>query len=314
MTDIILTLNTGGEPGNQGAPGPQGRPGDRGQTGPRGPQGERGERGPMGPGITVLGSYQAPADLPTAGSQGDAYIIGVDLWVYAGSTFVNMGPVRGPQGIPGVQGNVGPAGPAWITWRGDYTPGATYVSGDGVMYQNPASGLSQTLRCVTGHSAPAAPAPPTMSNWEVILTSIPGPQGARGLPGIQGEVGPRGLQGEAGITGLQGEPGTIAEAWAGEWTAGIAYEIGDLIRADWTSGQAGNQTTHALLLCANDHTATVANFPSASNYPTNWTLIAQLRDGDNGINGQSASITVFSDEAVFNAYVAGPLEIVALVD
>ena len=314
MTDIILTLNTGGEPGDQGAPGPQGRPGDRGQTGPRGPQGERGERGPMGPGITILGSRNNSSELPSGGFQGDSYIIGVDLWVYDGDAFVNLGPVRGPMGLTGSRGEVGPAGPVWVSWQGNYTPGATYAVGDGVLFTNPTTGLAQTLRCVTAHNAPASPATPVTANWEIILTSIPGPQGARGLPGIQGEVGPRGLQGETGPRGQQGVPGSISEAWAGEWTAGIHYEIGELIRADWTSGQAGNQTTHALLLCENAHTATVANFPSASSYPANWTLIAQLRDGDNGINGQSASITVFSNEALFNAYVAGPLEIVALVD
>lgn len=310
MTDIILTLNTGGEPGDVGPMGPQGRPGDRGQTGARGPQGERGDRGPMGPGVTVLGSYDSPNDLPTAASQGDSYVIGVDLWVYAGSTFVNMGPVRGPQGIPGVQGPAGPAGPAWISWRGNYTAGSAYVPGDGVMYLNPASGLAQTMRCIVGHNAPAAPTPPIMANWEVILTSIPGPQGAPGERGTQGEVGPRGLQGDPGSMGPPGPQGTIHEAWAGEWTAGMNYAVGDMIRADWS---VGNQTTHAILLCINSHLSAVGNFPSAATFPTNWVLITQLQDGANGQNGMSASITVFSDEAVFNAYQAGPLETVYLV-
>lgn len=37
-------------------------------------------------------------------------------------------------------------------------------------------------------------------------------------------------------------------------------------------------------------------------------------DGQDGADGQSAVITVFTDEAAFNAYAPGPLELAVLTD
>jgi hypothetical protein len=80
-----------GPPGPQGDTGPQGEQGERGPqgetgaTGDTGPQGERGDTGPPGPGnlAGIEGTLDAPAELPITGAfDGQAFIIGGDLWVW----------------------------------------------------------------------------------------------------------------------------------------------------------------------------------------------------------------------------------------
>lgn len=81
--------------------------------GPPGPQGP--------PGIVILGTLTDESQLPVSGQPGQGYLIGGDLWVWAGSEWSNIGQPQtqgapGPQGPPGpastVPGPVGPAGPA----------------------------------------------------------------------------------------------------------------------------------------------------------------------------------------------------------
>ena len=107
-----------GTPGPQGETGPAGPQGPQGETGPAGPQGPQGETGPQGTGLAPQGidtyaNIQAVAT-PAAGdlwiqsdttAEGDAG----DGWVWGGAAWMNIGQIRGPQGI---QGEVGPAGPA----------------------------------------------------------------------------------------------------------------------------------------------------------------------------------------------------------
>lgn len=81
-----------------------------------------GEKGADGTSVTILGSYNTLAELEAAhptGSLGDSYMIGGDLYVWNGSTWENVGQIKGdkgdtgaqgPQGIQGPQGATGPAG------------------------------------------------------------------------------------------------------------------------------------------------------------------------------------------------------------
>ena len=109
-----------GPQGPEGAQGPAGVAGPAGATGPQGQQGVQGSTGAQGAtgadgtSINVLGTKPTVADLPTTGNTvGDLWVIDQtgggatagDGYVWtAGGVWLNIGPLRGPQGIQGVQG------------------------------------------------------------------------------------------------------------------------------------------------------------------------------------------------------------------
>ncbi len=124
-----------GEPGPAGPPGErglQGEPGVPGQSGAQGPQGVPGEQGqpglqgPPGLGITYKGTVADESTLPATATQGDLYVVSTPapargfVWDAETSSWVDAGPVQGPQGVPGPQGVQGE--------RGD--PGPSAVSAD----------------------------------------------------------------------------------------------------------------------------------------------------------------------------------------
>lgn len=97
--------------------------------GPEGPKGNDGEKGDPGTSIQILGAYNTLGDLATAhptGNLGDGYLVGNNLaiWTTAdGGKWIDIGLVRGPQGIqgvpgpavPGPRGLKGEKGSSWIT-------------------------------------------------------------------------------------------------------------------------------------------------------------------------------------------------------
>ena len=115
-----------GVQGATGATGPTGATGigTTGSTGPQGTTGPTGATGPQGnPGtsVTIVGATGAGSDLPPSygGSVGDGYITNDGhLWVWTGSTWHNVGEIRGPQGATGLTGSTGPQGPAGATGIG----------------------------------------------------------------------------------------------------------------------------------------------------------------------------------------------------
>lgn len=116
-----------GPAGPAGAVGPAGAdstvPGPQGETGPEGPQGIQGPAGPAGASLTILGTV-ANDSLPASPSENDLYILSDDGAygnagegvAYLSGAWINVGPIRGPQGEQGprgpqgVQGDTGPAG------------------------------------------------------------------------------------------------------------------------------------------------------------------------------------------------------------
>ena len=112
--------------------------GEGGATGPAGPQGPPGNDGTS---INILGTVPTSTSLPTSGNTvGDLYITDDtgDGWVWAASlAWINIGPLRGPQGIQGpagtagVAGATGPVGPTGATGpQGPQgIPGSGVVSG-----------------------------------------------------------------------------------------------------------------------------------------------------------------------------------------
>lgn len=112
--------------------------GEGGATGPAGPQGPAGNDGTS---INILGTVPTSTSLPTSGNTvGDLYITDDtgDGWVWAASlAWINIGPLRGPQGIQGPAGTAGatgatgPVGPTGATGpQGPQgIPGSGVVSG-----------------------------------------------------------------------------------------------------------------------------------------------------------------------------------------
>ena len=69
-----------------------------------GPQGPVGPQGPAGTGVTILGSFDSPSELPPTGNNGDAFLVQGDLYVWAGTDWDNVGNIKGPKGSPGDAG------------------------------------------------------------------------------------------------------------------------------------------------------------------------------------------------------------------
>ncbi len=85
---------------------------------PKGKDGEKGEigaTGPAGTSVNILGSFQSVAELeenhPT-GNSGDGYLIDSNLYVWSDEdgNWIDVGPIRGPEGVQGPEGEPGPQG------------------------------------------------------------------------------------------------------------------------------------------------------------------------------------------------------------
>ena len=233
MTDIIVTLNTGGEKGDKGDKG------DRGEVGPRGPagvgqRGAIGPRGPQGYGLGVHGVAPSTDELPITGFPGDGWIVlpeGAEqgnLHIWSGSSWADVGPITGPQGEQGLPGLQGPQGPMWINWRGQWMNNTSYEIGDGIFYVGPNNVEGYTLRCRVTHVSRSTI---NLANWDIILVSVPGPQGE---PGPRGNTGPQGLQGIPGINGIDGRSAyqiAVDFGFTGsedEWLASLVGPQGDV--------------------------------------------------------------------------------------
>lgn len=69
--------------------------------------GTNGVDGQDGTSVTILGSYSTYAELIAAhptGSDGDAYMVGADLYVWNGAAWEDVGQIQGPQGPAGQDG------------------------------------------------------------------------------------------------------------------------------------------------------------------------------------------------------------------
>lgn len=99
-------------PGPAGPEGPQGPQGPVGPTGPAGPDGPQGPTGPPGTGLDLDGHAATAAQLPpNPGPAGTTYSTDdghVHIW--DGTSWRDLGALRGPAGPEGPQGPAGPAG------------------------------------------------------------------------------------------------------------------------------------------------------------------------------------------------------------
>lgn len=181
LSSAVVTKinNVSGATGPTGATGPQGatgavgatgsgtvgQTGATGATGVAGPQGATGPVGPSGPAgtsVTITGSVASQASLPGGlgvGDAGDGYITEDDghLHVWSGSSWSDVGEVRGPAGSTGAtgpQGTTGLAGPTGAT--GPQGPAGTQGA-SGVPGATGAQGTAGTAGA-TGATGPASSA------------------------------------------------------------------------------------------------------------------------------------------------------------
>ena len=115
-----------GATGAKGEQGPKGDTGDTGATGDTGPAGATGDTGATGIGTTIKGSYNSYPELIVAhpaGNFGDSYIVDGSLYVWNGTTWENVGNIKGDTGATGPKGDTGDSGV-----KGD--TGATGPKGD----------------------------------------------------------------------------------------------------------------------------------------------------------------------------------------
>lgn len=160
---IINVYYTGpvGPIGASGATGPTGATGIAGPMGAAGAQGSGGPIGPTGPpgaGVAIKGTVPTSANLPTTGN-----IVG-DLWIaadtghgwvwQANSTWLDVGPIRGPTGPSGATGPTG-AGVTGPTGAASTVPGPTGPTGpSGASGPTGPTGAASNVAGPTGPTGP----------------------------------------------------------------------------------------------------------------------------------------------------------------
>ena len=204
-----------------------------GPTGATGNTGATGATGPISAAISILGTHEFASpptpDFPVQEyAVGDAWIVGVDLWVYTGVTdgWVNVGQFVGPTGATGPVGATGATGPTGV--------GITLVTdnGDGtltVTYGNGATAITSDLTGPTGATGNTGATGPTGAT---------GNTGATGPTGNTGVTGPTGPTGATGATGLTGPSAVISETPPLDPIEGLKWvRASDAKLFTWYSGQ-----------------------------------------------------------------------------
>lgn len=159
-----------GSIGPTGVVGPTGNTGNighTGSTGATGSTGPTGEKGDSGASITVKGTVNDSSELSgLTGMQVNDLYITLDNghgWVYDGSQWINLGPIRGPTGIIGPTGNAGFTGATGVS----DVPGPTGYTGPTGF--TGATGVSD----VTGPTGWTGPSP-GLVGFSNTSVSIPG--------------------------------------------------------------------------------------------------------------------------------------------
>jgi hypothetical protein len=83
----------------------------QGPEGPQGEKGDKGDKGDQGDSVSLKGSVQEVEDLDNIQGPevGDLYVVVTsgDGYIYDGTNWNNIGPLRGPEGPQGIQGILG---------------------------------------------------------------------------------------------------------------------------------------------------------------------------------------------------------------
>ena len=127
-------------------------------------KGAKGEKGDPGTGIKIKGKYGSLSALQAAhpkADEGDAYIAGVNLYVWNGSAWIDCGNVQGPKGDKGDKGDA-------FTYA-DFT--------------------QEQLASLKGPKGDKGDAGPQGAAGAQGPQGATGPQGAQGVQGLQGPAG-----------------------------------------------------------------------------------------------------------------------------
>ena len=210
LTDLVLNFTLKQGPTGETGVGVAGPTGPTGATGPTGVgvTGATGTAGAPGTGVSILGSYATLAELQAAqptGQTGNAYLVAGELYVWTGSSWTNVGNIKGPTGSTG---STGPTG----------SNGATGPTGS----TGPTGANGSSIQGATGPTGTPGATGPT------------GATGATGF-GATGATGPTGADGPSGgPTGPTGPAGiSITSNYIVTSPAGGSYSI------DGTSGNPG---------------------------------------------------------------------------
>ena len=244
-----------GATGPKGDTGPQGIQGATGPTGPQGTQGIQGEKGEPGEDGTSFQITEHVADagsLPQATSSllGRAFSVGnaipYDIYVceeVAGAlTWLNHGPIQGPEGPQGPQGPQGP----------------------------------------TGETGPTGPEGPQGPQGEIGERGPQGEKGEKGDPGISGSIGPegpmgpqgpQGPQGPKGDTGPQGPQGPQGEIDGAGHTASYTLNSNFTIPPGQALQMSRLGSTNLYTIAGRVNTTTQLTSPSS------WNLLSNIPEG-----------------------------------
>lgn len=178
----------------------------------QGPQGLQGPKGDDGTGLSIKGRYNNLEELQSShptGVNGDAYMVGINLYVWIDGMWTDCGNIQGPQGergLQGLKGDTGPQGPRGLQGKqGIQGPiGKTGERGP----QGPIGAVGpQGEKGDTGPRGLQGEQGPRGPQGLKGDTGAVGPQGPQGLTGPAGPRGPQGLQGAAGPKGDKGDVG-----------------------------------------------------------------------------------------------------------
>lgn len=190
----------------------------KGEQGDVGPQGLPGPQGAPANAIQVLGIVATVEDLPVGGQAGDAYYHGLDLHVWNGTGWTNVGSIKGDKGDKGDQGDVGPQGlpgkSAYVLAQEEGFTGTlaewleSHIGAAGAAgataYQHAVDqgfvgSVSEWLETLIGRDAyQIAIDQGFVGDIDAWLLSLKGAKGDKGDKGDTGDIGPQGNPG-AGI-------------------------------------------------------------------------------------------------------------------
>lgn len=184
-----------------------------------------GKDGTDGTSVTIRGSYNTLAELQAAhptGNDGDAYMVGTDLYVWNGSAWEDVGQIQGPQGPAGTSvtvssiqyGTSGSASTAptnWVT-----TPPTSIAAGSWLWVRtNYSNGSTATTKSYVGTNGTNGNSVYVQSISKVdgvttvVLASTDGTTST-----IRISDGEDGATGQRGPAGADGESTYIHTAWA----------------------------------------------------------------------------------------------------
>jgi hypothetical protein len=284
LTDLVLnfTLKQGptGETG-AGTTGPTGATGATGPTG-IGPTGATGTAGAPGTGVSILGSYATLAELQAAqptGQTGNAYLVAGELYVWAGSSWTNVGNIKGPTGSTGATGPTGLAGATGSTG----STGATGANGSSIQGATGPTG-------VTGSTGPTGSTGATGFG----ATGATGPTGANGPSG--GPTGPTGATGLSvtanyvitspsggsySVNGASGNPALTL--LRGSTYVFTVFASGHPFWLQTTVGAYNSANTYATGVTNGGEDVGGITFTVPANAPDNLYYICQFHSSMNGI-------------------------------